>query len=948
MSFQKVMSETLEDIHGVGEVYQHQETKASVVFLKNDDNHRGFAIAFRTPSQNNKGIAHILEHSVLCGSLKFPLKDPFVQLMKGSLSTYLNAMTFPQFTLYPISSPNYKDFSILRDVYLDAVFAPNICRNKAIFQQEGWHYQQEDEVFHFNGVVYNEMKGRASQEDFILENAVSRALFPDSDVRFVSGGLPEAIVDLSYEELLDFYHRYYHPSNAIFFYYGDVSVEEELALIEKEYLSKHTLAQPVGFSSQPTFSELVQIEDCYPLQNENERDRSEILSLSYVCDDVSYEQQLLLMVLCQISLNNDGSFLRKRLLKEGIGESYDMTLDTVLYQPVLSFTAYRCRKQDISRFQEVIEEELQKVVLEGFDQEMIASVLHELEYQFLVDDRDANKAVNSIMQVVERFVFGRKEVFASLKASTYLSSLRNQCENGALQQLVEKYLLNNKHGSYVILHGDSECLLKAEECLRQKELCRNQKFTAREIELLKQEALLLNQYREQEDSAASLALLPCLQREDLEEKEEKEIIEIDTLAEKECYYHDLDTHGIAYLTLYFDLHSFSLEELSTISLLCRILTLVDTEKYSYEQLTKNLALKTGGMVSSVHSLEQKEDVGVYARIRLRYLPYEEEDAFHYLEEILLHTLWKDEKRIQELINELKVNFEASLSFRSDRYALQYASRSFSKVALVEDALSGRTFYHFLKNISPVDSMNHLRQLMKKIFVLNKMTISFVGERQLYVRAKSRMENMLPKGEAHPPVVYHVVKSEEAVGLSQASHVFYCALAAKGPRPSISQLAHLLVLAQILNTNYLWQNIRVLGGAYGASFVVTASGHIGFTSYRDPHLVETEEIYRKVVSFVRNFSVNEREMRQYVIGTLAPLYTPRSNPHQADIWTRRHMSAMTLEENMTLRKEIIATEAKDIRCLSDYLESAFQETVFTAIGDESALLASNRMVKVEEY
>lgn len=944
--YELMWSGKAQDIEADAKIYRHRKTGALVVTLKNQDPNRGLLVALRTPPKNDKGIPHILEHSVLCGSERFPLKDPFVQLMKGTLNTYLNAMTYAQYTVYPVSSPNLKEFMSLRSVYLNAIFFPLLRHKREIFMQEGWHYDcDETGKYTFNGVVFNEMKGEVAEEDFVLAQETARSLFPETDAYFVSGGLPEAIVHLSYEELMQYYQKYYHPGNAVFFYYGDLDITKELTELHEHVLCHFSYQPAALYAVQSPFSKMRQVASSYPVATQNKEEKLTTFSLNYVCEKLSYLDQLAFLVLSDLAMDTNNGFLHHALHAKGIGESYEFFLNTSLSQPVLSIVAHKCDPKQQQLFYETCMQSLKKACTEGFDQKMIASIFHELHYHFLADDNDASKAISSILRIVESMMFFRENPLQGLNVEELLPELRQALTTGKLEQLVKHYILENTHASYVVLQPNYDGLSGMNRCLQTLAEERSSSFDKAAKEHIDKMNQLLQSYQKQEDSFQALASIPLLHCEDLGEDYEKEKTEYGVWHGKKTLFHDLKTHGISYLRLLFPLRGLSLAECQQLSLWTKLLKYVDTAKHSYNDLDTQIRLQCGGIYASIlpsnprSSSSKEANNPAFLCISVCYLQPEQENCFALLKEVLYESLFCDKQRCYALIDELCDSYQSALLYRGDAFARLCALASFSPYRHYEEKMNGYSFYEFLQTIRRKKDYDFtiLTQTAKKVLSSGDALLDFVGDREAWLACQAGILSILSESKKEENVSYPLVCAEKMNrGYLAHSSVQYCALAVSGEMLGIEDMAHMAVLMHILETDYLWQQIRVLGGAYGCGAFFENSGDLVFTSYRDPQLLRTLEIFRSIPEYVKNFHASSEVMTQYVIGAIKNDYMPSRVNQKTMKWCQRYLNGFKQEEHATYHTAMLKTTAEDIRCLAPYLRKIFAQECYAVIGNEENL------------
>jgi len=955
-NYKLLQEEEIVDIGGKGKLYQHEKSGALVVCLENNDNNKALAIAFRTPPTNDEGIPHILEHSVLCGSDRFPLKDPFVQLLKGSLNTFLNAMTASQFTIYPVSSINNSDFKTLNDVYLDAVFAPNLRKESAIIGQEGWHYEVDDNnELYFNGVVFNEMKGNSTSPFFILNNEIDASLFPDTDKGKVSGGLPLAIVDLSQEEALEYYNNHYHPANSIIFFYGDLDMQERLTYLDQHYLSKFDKQDAVSYTYQKAFDSIKEVESTFPVNEEKELEKNVTYASAYVVDDRHDPEKLMaLSIIDYCLLTANSAILKRKLIEKGIGEDFDSYLDTSCLQPVYSISVRKALESQKEEFYQCVEEVLSKCANEGLESKLVEACLHDMEYSLREDDYGRTpRGLIYAMRLSEKILYGEDNPFDYLKQREVFAKLKEDIKSGYLENIIKECFLENKHQSRVTLKPSLTWNQEFDKALNDKLNERVSQMSEADKQAAIAESKRIYEYRQKEEDEETLNCIPLLKREELN-SEEKEIPNIiSSLDESVFYHHDLDANGISYLSILFDCGHLSESELSYLGLLSRLFTRVDTENYSYQSLEEEIGAKTGGLSFRCSALTRLSDESLYRylQVNARYIEEEANNCLELLKEICFKSNFTDKKRIKEIMEEYCAGYETGVSYRADDTAVSQAAIQISKQARVEDLFTGRGYYHFIKDLlddydTKFESIQYnLNHLVEVIF--NKQAIiSYTGKNAEL--AKEVSSNFLEKlsDNCYQEKEISLAQSKEALGLQMASQVQYCAMVSKLNTPSIEKYAHRHVLSHILSRDYLWQNIRVMGGAYGASAQFSRSGMMSLSTYRDPNCDESLNVLHSIPAYIRNFEADEMNMRRYVIGSMNGFDMPTSIAEQGHRALLRNLQGISQEDLSKLRQAVIACQKEDIKALADEVENALITAKTCVVGNEDKIKASKQLKEKE--
>ncbi|MBQ2282537.1 MAG: insulinase family protein, partial [Agathobacter sp.] len=588
-AYEVIEQSDLKDIESEGILLRHKKTGARIAVVSNNDDNKVFYIGFRTPPEDYTGVPHIIEHTTLCGSEKFPVKDPFVELVKGSLNTFLNAMTYPDKTLYPVASYNDKDFKNLMDVYLDAVFHPNITKYEEIFKQEGWHYELEDKdaPLTINGVVYNEMKGAYSAPEEIQQQAISASLFPDNTYSKDSGGNPDYIPTLTYEAYLEFYHKYYHPSNSYIYLYGDMDVEERLNWMDQEYLSKYDyLEVDSEVKKQEAFSQVKEVVTYYPITDaESEKDNTYLSYNKVVGDVLDKKLYQAFDILDYVLVSAPGAPVRQALLDAGVGKDISCSYTNGIYQPTFSITAKNANLEDKDKFVSIIEDTLRDLVKNGLNQKSLLAGINSEEFRFREGDcGHYPKGLLYGLSCMDSWLYDENKPFLHIECLDTYAFLKEQISTGYFEGLVEEYLLNNTHGSIIAVTPKKNLNQENEQRLQEKLEAYKKSLSEEEIEALIAETKHLHEYQMEPSPEEELEKIPMLTREDLK-KEALEFSNIEVqLGEVPVVRHEVATNGIDYITFLFKADDVAEEDIPYFGVLRAVLGYMDTESYSFSEL----------------------------------------------------------------------------------------------------------------------------------------------------------------------------------------------------------------------------------------------------------------------------------------------------------------------------------------------------------------------------
>lgn len=951
-SYELIEERNVDDLNSKGYLLKHKKTGANVLLLSNDDRNKVFSIGFRTPPYDSTGLPHILEHSVLCGSKHFPAKDPFVELAKGSLNTFLNAMTYPDKTVYPVASCNDKDFQNLMHVYLDAVFYPNIYEHEEIFRQEGWHYELEDAdaPIEINGVVYNEMKGAFSSPDDMLDREVFNTLFPDNAYSYESGGDPEVIPSLTYEKFLEFHKTYYHPSNSYIYLYGDMDMEEKLNWIDEEYLSRYDRIEvDSSIKLQPGFSEIVTKTKEYSITNEEPLEDNTYLSYNLVID-TSLNRQLYLafQIIEYALLDAPGAPLKQALLDRKIGKDIMSTYENGVYQPYFSVIAKNANQADLEQFLATIREILEDIVKNGMDRKALLAGINYYEFRYREADYGSYpKGLMYGLQAYDSWLYDESHPFMHFEALDTFSFVKSKVDEGYFEALIQKYLLDNTHGSIVIVKPKRG--LTAE--LDQKEAKRLADYKAGlsqgQIEQMVTATKALKAYQEEPSTKEELESIPLLQREDIDQKAQPFVISERRVADTLVLQHDLFTNGIGYLNLLFDTKQVPYELLPYMGILKNVLGFISTEHYSYGDLFNEINRNSGGIVTGVSSYADAKQEGAYTlkfEVRTKVL-YEKLDfAFRMIDEIIFTSDFTDAKRLYEIVAMLKSRIQMSMTSSGHSTAALRALSYGSKTAKLSDMMSGLEFYRMIDRIEShfeeekENLIACLQKLMHHIFRPENLMVDYTANADGYAKLEQEIEPFKKKlytdVVACAPYEIETVKKNE--GFKTSSKVQYVAVAGNYKKTGLPYTGALKVLKVILGYDYLWNNVRVKGGAYGCMNSFSKVGDSYFVSYRDPNLEKTLEVYRGAVQYLKNFAADERTMTKYIIGAVSDMDLPLSPSAEGARALTSYLAHETYEDVQKERDAVLTVDEAGIKSLAAYVEAVLSQDMKCVLGGEEKI------------
>lgn len=945
----------IKDLNSEGIILRHKKSGARIAVISNDDDNKVFYIGFRTPPEDSTGVAHIIEHTVLCGSDKYPVKDPFVELVKGSLNTFLNAMTYPEKTIYPIASCNDKDFQNLMSVYMDAVFHPNIYKYQEIFKQEGWHYEleSEDAPVTINGVVYNEMKGAFSSPDDVLSRQIMTSLFPDTTYANVSGGDPLHIPELTYEEYLDFHRRYYHPCNSYIYLYGDMDVAEKLAWMDEEYLSKYEAIElDSEIKLQKTFEKPVEVTHKYSISSTESEENNTYLSYNTVVETALDEKLYLAFDILDYALvSAPGAPLKQALIDAGIGSEITGGYDSGTLQPTFSIIAKNTNPEEKEHFLTVIRETLEGLVKNGLNKKSLLAGINSSEFRYReADFGHFPKGLLYGIQCLDSWLYDDMRPFLHLEALATYRFLKEQVNTDYFEQLIQKYLLDNKHASVVIIEPEKGLNAKNEAVLEKKLAEYKAGLSEEEIKKLVENTRHLKEYQETPSLKEDLEKIPMLARSDM--KKEAALFYNTELSVKEVpvIHHDIFSNGIIYLTMLFDIAHIPAEDIPYLGVLKAVLGYVDTKNYSYADFSNEVNIQTGGIGSTIGvypSVKEKDDYKVKFEVRTKALYDKLPEAVSLMEEMLFTSKLCDEKRLYEIIAELKSRLQVSISSAGHSVASTRAMTYFSKAAAYKDTI---TFYEVLCDLEAHFEerkealIAKLKELTEAIFTRENLLVSVTCEKEGLSIATAELEKFIPMlfETAKTTKKAEIIPVQKNEGFMDASQVMYVARAGNFRAHGFEYHGALRILKVIMEYDYLWINIRVKGGAYGCMNGYMKNGDTYFVSYRDPNLEKTNEIYDGIPAYIEQFTADERDMTKYIIGTISDMDIPMNPSTKGDRSMAAYLQNISYEEIQKERDQVIHATQEDIRKLKDMIASVLDEKNLCVIGNEETLQAHEDM------
>lgn len=958
--YEVVEEKQIPDLNSKGYLVKHKKSGAKLMLLSNDDENKVFYIGFRTPPKDDTGLPHILEHSVLCGSKKFPAKDPFIELAKGSLNTFLNAMTYPDKTVYPVASCNDKDFQNLMHVYMDAVFYPNIYEKEEIFRQEGWHYDLEDldGELKYNGVVYNEMKGAFSSPEGVLDRVILNTLYPDTSYSFESGGDPASIPNLKYSDFLGFHSKYYHPSNSYIYLYGDMDMEEKLVFLDKEYLSKYDAMNiDSEIKEQAPFKKPVEVYKKYSITNEETEEDNTYLSYNYsIGTALDRKLYLAFQILEYALIAAPGAPLKKALLEAKIGKDIMGSYDNGVYQPMFSIIAKNSNTSSKEAFLEVIQRVLKEQMEKGINKDSLRAAINYNEFRYREADFGSYpKGLMYGLQALDSWLYDETKPFIHIEENETFAFLKEMVETDYYEKLVEQYMINNSHAALVVIEPEKGLTAKIENQVKEKLKEYKASLSKEEVERLVEKTKALEQYQEEPSSIEDILKIPMLTREDMQKNalpfQNKELRFGETLV----LHQEIFTNGIGYLNLLFDINKVPENLLPYVGMLKYILGLVDTEHYTYGDFFDEINMYSGGISVSLNSYANTKEFGNYkaymevkAKVMYDKLPF----AFKMIKEMLLTSKFEDEKRLYEIIAQLKSRMQMSLTSSGHTTAAMRAMSYFSNTAYLSELTSGITFYKLVERIEKNfdqcknEVIEKLKETASYIFKADNLLVSYTAQEEGLAGLEAEVESLKTSlGKSQKDAEKYKFALEQLnEGYKTSSKVQYVSRAGNFRQEGLEYTGALRILKIILSYDYLWNNVRVKGGAYGCMSGFGKTGDSYFASYRDPNLENTNEIFERTTEYVENFQADERDMTKYIIGTISDMDTPLNPYAKGNRSLTAYLTNLTFEDVQRERDQVLNAKDEDIRALKAYVQAVLRPDNLCVIGGEEKIEEQKQLFK----
>lgn len=938
--------------------FKHTKSGARLVKVAADDNNKLFSITFFTTPMDDTGIPHIMEHSVLNGSEKFPVKSPFDVLVKGSLNTFLNAMTGADLTTYPVASMNEKDYFNLMDVYLNAVLFPNLRTDDRILKQEGWHYELTDlnDEIVYKGVVYNEMKGSYSNPQWELRYRMNRELFADNTYGVSSGGYPQSIPNLTQEMFVKFHEEYYHPSNSFIMLYGDADLDKELAFIDTDYLSKFTdNGKRISVEPQKPFAAKKNLSTTYSVPEGANTADNTYLAYSVVSGDCNDATTAFAMqLIAQAMVNHETAPLREALREAGIGKEVYAHQDET-NQLVFHIMAFNANPGDKERFEQIVEETMTKMANEGFDLNVLEGILNRTEFN-LRETARPNRGNRVLYSIINSMWYNQNDPIAGVRYENTIADVKEGIKGTMLQDVIKTHLLNNPHTLVTVMSPEpgKEAKIEAET---RKQLAEYKKSLSKEqLEQLIADTKALIEYQKEPDTPEALATIPMLALSDIStdvnhyEVEEKSIASTKTL-----HYADF-TGNIIYARMMFDLKAIPQELIPYAQLLSDILGAMSTEKYTYGDLQNVVNKHTGGIFATINTYLEKNDDNKLIPLFVVTAKATQDKSKEMMElagEIINKTKIDDIDRLKNIVLRLHAGVEDDVKTNGRGIATDRMLSYFSNDGMFDELTQGIEYYKFitdvnnkLNNGNEQEVIDNLTRTAQLIFCQQNLTLGLTcsnSNMAIFNPAFSEFAQSLNKGDG-TTYDWNFAREAKNEGLLSASKVQYVIQGGNFIDLGYKWDGKIRVMSQILSREYLQNTVRVQGGAYGGYCNVRPSGQMIFGSYRDPNLKETFDNYAGATEFLRTFEAEDVEMTRFIIGTISNMDGPTTPMTRGIQAISNYYTKTTKEQRLAERKAVLTTTPEDIRAYAPMVEKVLNQNIFCVFGSENKIQENKQLFK----
>ncbi|WP_291582543.1 insulinase family protein [Clostridium sp. UBA6640] len=953
--FKLLEQEKIDEIQSVARVFEHIKTGARLLHLENEDDNKLFSIGFRTTPTDSTGVAHILEHSVLCGSRKFKTKDPFGDIAKSSLNTFLNAMTYTDKTIYPVSSRNHKDFMNLMDVYLDAVLHPRIYENHEILRQEGWRYEVDPKTnkLSYKGVVYSEMQGALSSPEQVICSDIYSSLFPNTTYAFVSGGEPEEIPNLTQEDFEKFHSKFYHPSNSYIFLYGDQNLEQCLKFINDEYLNDFDRIEiPSHIENVEAFKSMAEKTSQYSISEDEEEKNKSFLALSFAFEETSNAMAYLTNeILYNMLIESSASPIKEALLKAGIGECI-ITIDEMNMDPtkqmLFPIVVKNADSSMKDKFKEIVLSTLKELVENGIDENQLQAAINTVEFNLREADpwRIANKGIQYNEKVLNSWLYDGSPL-AHLKYEKNLNDIKEAIKDRYFENFIEKNMVKNCHCSLVVLNPKKGLENEKNKALEEKLEKYRISLSEEDLQKLIDRNKKLQEAQVKIDTEEEKKTIPKLPMEEIDKKAEQIPQEVIKEQGITILKHHINTNKIAYINLLFDGKIIEEKYIPYLGLLGDILGELDTERKTYSELITEVYKNTGGITFENEVYTEKNNDKAYHpkfTIKSKAISDNIPKLLELINEIMTTTKFDDMNRIKQVIQETKSKLQMRIINAGHKIAINRACSKFSYGQEYSDRINGASYYEFIcsleKNFenNSDEIKNNLMNVYETIFNKNNLIVSIVGEETESQNLLSNINIILDniKNSICEVPKFEYKQSKDVEGVITASNVQYVVKAFNFAKLDYKYSGKMRVLQNILDSEYLYPKVRLQGGAYGCYIEMSNDGNLAFFSYRDPNLTRTIDVYNETYKFLENVDFAKKDMENFIIGTVGQVYKPLTPDRKGEKAVGNYICNITYEDVQRERDEILNTTIEDIKSYAEMIKSGMNEHYCCVVGNEGKI------------
>ena len=954
--FKLLKKEFVKEVNAECYYFVHVKSGARLLKIAADDPNKTFSIAFKTVPQSDCGTPHIIEHSVLNGSKNFPVKSPFDVLAKGSLNTFLNAMTGSDITIYPVASMNDKDYFNLMHVYLDAVFNPLMLQDKRIFEQEGWHYEEDsvESPVQYNGVVYSEMKGAFSSPTRELYYNVGKNLFPNNCYGYSSGGYPMTIPHLTYEQFIKFYKQFYHPSNSYIFLYGNADLDKELKFIDSEYLSNYNkIDVNSDIPLQKPFKKMKDVTDYYSVTEGSNTANQTYLSLSFVIGlNTDRSLVMALNMLSDLLVNQESAPVRLALQKAGIGKDVNAWVDDI-EQNVFNITVQNANPTDKEKFKEIVFNTLKDVANNGLDSLAVQGALNRTEFN-LREGNNAQKGLSYNFKVIPTWFF-ENDPFPGLEYEKSLAKLKSDINKNYLEDIIKKNMIGNPHSLLLTLIPKPGLERINVEKIEKELSDYKTSLSKQQVKEVVENTEALKAYQKKEDSPEALAKIPLLSLKDINPEAQWYSLDKQTVDDIPVLAHNEFTNGVVYTKLNFDMRVLPEDLIPYAALLSEVMGSMNTEDYSYSDLEKQLNINTGGFNTYLSCyVKDMNDSSLIPKFVVSSKAMNDKvgKMFDLISEIINKTKYADKDRLKEVLLRDQSRIEANTKSNGYHYAQTRLTSYISNQGMFNELTNGISYYRFISGLAKNfdtksdEIINNLTRTAKLLFTKGNCIASVTcakDDMPVYLKDFGSYADNLTKGKSgYNEWKFDLEKKNE--GFITASKVQYVIAGFDYKKLGFNWSGKYYVLNQILSTDYLQNHLRVLGGAYGGWASFSPTGLAYFASYRDPHLKETLTNYDNTTNYLKNFSVDDKAMTRYIIGTISGLDRPLTPASKGDLAVRRYLQGETKQYVQKIRDDVLATTSSDIKSMSKLVENVIAKKAYCVYGNEDKIKSEKDLFK----